>query len=276
MNYVFIGGCMRTGTTLLQSILCGDGATNPLIPEAQWLARLLFLYKWSMQNFSTLQQHYFRDKDDCRDFHRRICLDFLDKTAERHGIPKTLVLKAPDLATSFKQLNDFVPDSKFLVMVRDPRDTISSILDSKAKFEEKGDPFPFSFRGRDMRQYSGFYNSCYKSLGSKSLRTKVMFVKYEALTTNPMPVIDRIREFTGIRIDGFDPNQDWEMDATTRENFKPGIFEEFRTDLFGKALSDKKVARYKADLTGEEIEVIEKECARIMKFFKYEFSGQLT
>ena len=44
MSYVFIGGCMRTGTTLLQSILCGDGATNPLIPEAQWLARLLFLF----------------------------------------------------------------------------------------------------------------------------------------------------------------------------------------------------------------------------------------
>ncbi len=86
---------MRTGTTLLQSILCGDGATNPLIPEAQWLARLLFLYKWSMQNFSTLQQHYFRDKDDCRDFHKRICLDFLKKTAERYGNPKTLVLKAP-------------------------------------------------------------------------------------------------------------------------------------------------------------------------------------
>ena len=128
MNYVFIGGCMRTGTTLLQSILCGDSATNPLIPEAQWLARLLFLYKWSMGNFSTLQRHYFRDKDDCRDFHRRICLDFLDKTADRYGNPTTLVLKAPDLATTYKQLNEFVPDSKFLVMVRDPRDTIPSLL----------------------------------------------------------------------------------------------------------------------------------------------------
>ncbi len=44
MNYVFIGGCMRTGTTLLQSILygdslCGDSATNPLIPEAALMAK---------------------------------------------------------------------------------------------------------------------------------------------------------------------------------------------------------------------------------------------
>ncbi len=273
MNYVFIGGCMRTGTTLLQSILCGDGATNPLIPEAQWLARLLFLYKWSMGNFSTLQRHYFRDKDDCRDFHRRICLDFLDKTAERYGNPTTLVLKAPDLATSYKQLNEFVPDSKFLVMVRDPRDTISSILEAKAKFEEKGDPFPFPFHGRDMRQYSRFYNSCYGSLGGKALRPKLMFVKYEALTTNPKPVIDRLREFTGIRLDGFDPDQDWATDGEDGERFKPGIFDEFRTDLFGKALTSKKVARYKADLTDEEIGVIEKECANIMKSFQYEVSG---
>ena len=57
MNYVFIGGCARTGTTLMQSILCSDSATNPLIPEAQWLGRLLSMYKWSLGTFSTLQQH---------------------------------------------------------------------------------------------------------------------------------------------------------------------------------------------------------------------------
>ena len=266
---------MRTGTTLLQSILCRDRATNPLIPEAQWLTGLLYLYKWSVANFSTMQQHYFRDMDDCGDFHKRICLDFLEKTAERYGNPTTLVLKAPDLVRSCKQLIEFVPNSKFLVMVRDPRDTISSILETKAKFKDKDDLFPLPLFGRDMRQYSGFYNSCYGSLGDKALRTKVMFVKYEALTANPMPVIDRIREFTGIRIDGFDPNHDWAMDAATRENFKPGIFDEFRTDLFGKGITDKRVARYKSDLTDEEIRVIEKECANIMKFFKYEFSRQL-
>ena len=264
---------MRTGTTLLQSILCSDGATNPLIPEAQWLGRLFFLYKWSMRNFSTLQQHYFRDKDDCTDFHRRICLDFLKMTAERYGNPTTLVLKDPDLATSFRPLNEFVPNSKLLVMVRDPRDTISSILEAKTKFEEKGNSFPFPFHGRNMRQYSRFYNSCYGSLGNKALRRKMMFVKYEMLTTNPAPVIDGLREFTGIQLDGFDPNQDWAMDGAAREHFKPGIFDEFRTDLFGKALTDVRVARYKSDLTDDEIRVIEKECAKIMRIFHYGFSG---
>ena len=36
---MFIGACMRTGTTLLQSILCGDSATNPPIPEAALMAK---------------------------------------------------------------------------------------------------------------------------------------------------------------------------------------------------------------------------------------------
>lgn len=44
MTTFFIGGCMRTGTTLLSSILCSDATTNPVIGEVQYLTHMMHHY----------------------------------------------------------------------------------------------------------------------------------------------------------------------------------------------------------------------------------------
>jgi len=40
-RFIFIGGSARTGTTLLQNILCADKTVNPLLPEAAPVRLLL-------------------------------------------------------------------------------------------------------------------------------------------------------------------------------------------------------------------------------------------
>ena len=41
MTYFFIGGCPRSGTTLLQNIICSNTKVNPLIGEVGYLYHLV-------------------------------------------------------------------------------------------------------------------------------------------------------------------------------------------------------------------------------------------
>ena len=116
---------MRTGTGLLTNVLCSDPSTNPVIAEAQYLTRMLRLYLWGRNSYSAFLADTFATREDFVRFSRGWVEAYLERTRQRWSPCRHLVLKNPEMTPLFPELHDLVEESKFLVIVRDPRDTVA-------------------------------------------------------------------------------------------------------------------------------------------------------
>jgi len=130
MTCFFIGGAPRSGGTLLTSILCSDRTTNPTLREAHYLREMVQAYRQGKQFFNTLEGgHYFSDLNELRQFSARWVDAFLDKLAVRHAPATNLVLKSFLMSVMFPATFELLPEARFLISVRDPRDIACSQID---------------------------------------------------------------------------------------------------------------------------------------------------
>ena len=81
----------------MQTILCQDPQTNPLVHECQYLTIVLTNYAWAKRQFDSNTSHYFPDQENLRQFHREIIFTLLGNVRQIHGDSKHLVLKHPEL-----------------------------------------------------------------------------------------------------------------------------------------------------------------------------------
>ena len=269
MTCFFVGGCQRTGTTLLQSILCSDPGTNPLIGEASYLRSLVSAYVFGKETMGTQTNDYFTDGEELREFTARWAREFLDRTLGRYAPAHHLVLKEPHLTMLFSALHELLPDARFLVMVRDPRDTIASMLKVGARLAKHGQDSVYA--RRDMVQLANLYKSFYApciNARSREFAGKSLIVKYERLVHDPWPEIEKIRNFTQLTLDNADPHADWkrvQMDLSQPDPY----LRPWMTELTGKGISPVNVGSYLTELTPEEVALIEAECADVIQLFRY-------
>jgi len=137
---IFVAGGPRSGTTLLQGLLCSSPDTNPLIGEATDLALLVNAYCRSRELFQGEQRDYFDDLTDLQRFYASIVTAWLAKTAQRFGQPATLVLKSPAFTPVLPDLLELLPQAIAIVAVRDVRDTVASLLKIGHKLKTSSDP----------------------------------------------------------------------------------------------------------------------------------------
>lgn len=272
MTYFFIGGSARSGTHLLESIVTTDSRVNAPLVGASHFHDLVSIYAKGKSNFKPLSDCY-RDLADFRLFYSNWVLSFLEKTKRRHSRSDRLILRWPYMATLFPALHELVQDSKFLLIVRDPRDTIVSMM----KVAEREAKLPPSERtvanlGRDMVRLSKFYSSYYiPSLAyqsrSDNFQQKILWVKYEALVENTKSEVKRLADFTGLELDGIDRNNIW-------HRRQPDFGRQDRQDvwfssLYGKEISKSHVGQYRNHLSDQEILEIEYQCSFIFEKFNY-------
>ncbi len=139
MTYFFIGGCPRAGTTLLQSILCSDDTVNPLIGEVGYLYHLVNAYKTGKIDFDRQGKYYFSNLVELRKFSAELANKFLEHTRKRYSNATHIVLKYPLIAELFSDIYELVEDVKFLLVIRDPRDTIASLIEVGKKMSKYDD-----------------------------------------------------------------------------------------------------------------------------------------
>lgn len=274
MTIYFIGGCMRTGTTLLNSILCDDPATNPVIGEVQYLTQMMHHYHWGQRHFRLYLKDTFEDRDVFKAFTADWLRDYLERTRKRWQPCTHLVLKNPELVRYFPDLAELVEGAKFFLTVRDPRDTIVSMRAVAAKQREKGIESTLTKMNGDARQLSRYYRTYYTRLlrgDMDVLQSRLFLVRYEDLATQPGQVVDQIRAFTGLALSDYDPNCDWQRSA---ENYEQSRADPDRaawtTELHGKGVSDSRIGQYRDSLSPEDIAIIEEECRAVMRPFRYE------
>ncbi len=276
MTYFFVGGCQRTGTTLLQSVVCSDETTNPLIYESFLLLHLVEAYAKGKLHYEVRGKDYFADPQAYRLFHRQWVTAFLESTRNRYAPAANLVLKEINLTKLFPLLHELIPEAKFLLIVRDPRDTIASLIKVGERMGAEGRQNLFA--GRDMSRlaeyYKSFYRPCLKVQDPK-FRKNLMVVKYENLVGDTETELERIRRFTGLELKDFKANQAWTRSQVDFEELKAwDLHRPWDSDLWGKKLSPKRVGSYKQVLTDEEARAVAQECADVFHVFAYEGPDQ--
>lgn len=274
MNTYFIGGAPRSGGTLLTSILCSDQTTNPTLREAHYLREMVRTYAQGKQLYNTLEGcHYFDDLDDLRHFSGTWVNNFLVRMLEKYTPASNLVFKSFLMSVLFPVVYELLPDARFLVSVRDPRDITCSQIDVGEKQNSLGQHVRFPRNAYKLARENLQYYLPSMTYQDKGFREKVLFIRYEDLVNDTSRQIDRIRHFTGLSLDDYEPDKSWTGGgrnfAADRE-----AGDAYINELYGKGMTSSRIGRYRRKLTQDEIRTIEAECAAIFSVFGYEISGE--
>ena len=239
---IFIGGYARTGTTLMQGIICSDKRAFPITKESWYLSGLINSYIQGLNTWIEHTDDYFNSLDDYFYFHQQIIHKYIEYIRSRWGDGK-IVQKCPAMTILFPELFDFIQDSVFVVMVRDPRDTIASKI-------------TWGLRSTNQRQnvhnvlkeYEFRYQRIWEF--REKFGHRLLFVHYEELIYNNSSVMNVLRQLTQLQLP-IDPLRDrWEHKRDPRTQSSA-------SQLDGHPISDKSIGSYTKVLTPEEILVIE-------------------
>ncbi|KAL0272123.1 UNVERIFIED_CONTAM: hypothetical protein PYX00_005214 [Menopon gallinae] len=191
MPLIFIGGVPRSGTTLMRAMLdahpevrCGQ--------ETRVIPRLLQIRShWLKSQKESLRlEEAGLHKDVLDSAIAAFCLEIIAK----HGDPAPrLCNKDPLTLKSASYLSEIFPASKFILMVRDGRATVHSIISRKV-----------TITGFDLKSYrqcltkwnnaiQTMHNQC-KDVGS----SRCMMVYYEQLVLHPKESMHKILEFLDV------------------------------------------------------------------------------
>jgi hypothetical protein len=264
---------MRTGTSLLTSVLCSAPTTNPMIREVQYLKKSLDLYTWGQRHFSLFLEDTFEDLEAFRDFTRHGFGEYLERTRRRWAPCEHLVLKNPEIIQYFPELDALVEDAKFIVIVRDPRDTVASMRAVARKQKSQDSEPVLTKMNNSVERMSRFYNAYYfRFLRGEfaKLRSSLFVVRYEDLVLRTSEVLSDLEKFSGLSLRDFDPNSDWPRTVHGPDELrKEPVLGSWTTELYGKAVSGESIGAFRSAFTDSEIEAIERECQNIMQLFHY-------
>jgi Sulfotransferase family len=225
-----------------------------LVPE--WLAT----YRWARQQFAIRALPFFRDEDELRVFYRRFLGEFLSHCRDRFGRDAALVLKSPELSLFCQEAVEIFPDARFLATIRDPRDQIAS--EWRVVERRQGSPEDLRIlRERDFgmlaRQYVHYYEPILAVLDRDPGRIHIQ--EYEQLVTRPREALTDLEAFTGLDLQGFDPQSAWPRVADTFWGFTSPS----DTPHYGQAIEPRRVGSYTESMSEEEARGVEAACAHV-------------
>lgn len=259
---IFVGGAMRSGTTLLQRVLCTSPAVNDFVPEAHLLRELVALYKSCREAGDTVLQPFFSDRESCHRYFSAGVLALLAIARERHNPGGPLVLKNPELTMWFPELSTLLPNARFAMIVRDPRDCIASMKVVAERARKAGSPPPMPEMARGMEGFAALYLKYYAPLMNSALfgdRLRFFSLRYEDLVSGADTCVAALELWSGLDIDA----------AAIGDSAAGDDGSVFGSALYGRRISAGSVGNYRNRLSADEIAVIEKVAGDFIEFFGY-------
>lgn len=256
----FVCGARRTGTTLLAAVLSADPSAPPLPGEAQLLPEWLATYRWARQQFAMRALPFFRDHEELRAFYRRFLGEFIAHCRSRFGQDAALVLKSPELSLYCEEAFEIFPDARFIVTVRDPRDQIASEWRVIERRQGQGEDLRI-LHERDFDVLAAQYVRYYEPIIAVLERApdRVYLQDFEQLVTHPRLALTELEAFTGLDLQGFDPEADWPRVAAEFWGFTSPS----DTPYYGRALEPTRVGSYVESMSEEEARRVTAACASV-------------
>lgn len=277
---IFVAGSMRSGTTLLQQLLCTSPAANPFVHGCRYLVSHLGVYA----NYAGADRLYVDDylggPKGLFDFTKELLDRLLRETHTRLGQPEALVLKSPELSTYFPHAADLFPEARFVISVRDPKDTIASMIEVGERHRRSGVNSFLAAAGRNIdalsKSYRQFYLPVMQTMGrnQNGLRSRVLFVRYEDLVGDTESEARRLSKFCGLALHPAALAKRNADARGTRSIIDHQHWGAYLTALSGGPVSSTSVGRHREVLEPAEAQQIDRLCADVWQTLGYDQSEQ--
>ena len=188
---IWIGGVPRSGTTLMRAmadahpeIRCGE--------ETRVIPRILGIHAGMSR--SDLEMTRLKEAKITEEVLNSALGAYILSIISKHGEPaQRLCNKDPFTLRSMQKIIKIFPNSQFILMVRDGRATVHSIISRKV-----------TIKGFDVKSYKGAlrdWNRAISTMYSECLQvgeTKCMPVHYEQLVLHPKQMMEKILKFLNV------------------------------------------------------------------------------
>jgi hypothetical protein len=186
----------RSGTTLLQTILCNSGNYFPM-PETHFFSEAA--HTMPAKNLTASQKERIFQVlakkakldldltslmrfDDKKEIFESI-VDFYNKSDHT-----TFLEKTPRHIFSYFEIMQYYPDARFICMIREPRNAVASILDMQPS-------------NKSVTRIALLYKKIFNHILVVSNCENVIVVRYEDLVGKPVKIVGNVCEFLGMRYD---------------------------------------------------------------------------
>lgn len=266
-DLLLVGGSPRSGTTLMHHILSTDPLTLSIAYEAKFLSHYLAAYGQSKQDFDAYNHAFFADSAELRQRTRAFCEGIFSELRQREGVP-ILLFKDPALSLHLHAALELFPDSRFVLMLRDPRDVVASLLQVGKRLEGAGADYGFRLENLPgvIHYAIKHYGPAYEALQDPHLRPRVLPVYYERLVQQPEAELERLRDFTGLMLHSYQPEHSWAGEVPADTPVQHAWF----SDLYGQPISPSRIGMYRYMLPPEAIQLIESSCRFFFEVFGYQ------
>ncbi|MBT5494246.1 MAG: sulfotransferase [Alphaproteobacteria bacterium] len=248
---IFVGGAMRSGTTLVQRILCTDPSANEALPEVHVIREFVSLIDQCQQNVGNLAP-VFEGKEDLLGFGSELVDVLLQRIRSRYGSDDSpLILKNPELTRRFAFLSELRPSARFVIVLRDPRDGVVSMRRVIQRAANLGVADAADGDSASIGKLAHVFLSYYAPLADLEFlkhHDRYCVVRFEDLVQHPVEIIQRLSFWTGLSLDTA-------LEEVTSGGDDGSIF---GAEFYGKPITAAAVGRYKTDLSAAEIEQVEK------------------
>ncbi len=212
MKRIFVVGCPRSGTTLLQSLLASNSSVISF-PESHFFTALFERRKLLRKKLRIASIHSrpnlkeFVSEIGCEEMkvylpwyalslhqHTEAFVRVLDKTASEQG--KTAwIEKTPDHIRFVDFIESSIDNPLFIHIVRNGADVVASLADVTQRYPEVWDgPWDID---RCLRKWI----RCAEATSRHISKPNHHLVKYESLVDSPSSTIERVSNFVDIEFD---------------------------------------------------------------------------
>lgn len=251
-----ISGPPRSGTTLVNRILCASPKCAPVLPECSFITNQIEQYANILlyadkERFS----NYFQTQEECRVCFKKCIeahLESLRKARQDLVGYEHLVLKDPMLSYFLVQAQELLPpDTRFVIMVRNPLAVIASL---KKVATKNGVEWNFKAKVDEIFNFYFHLNGFHQ----KANNTATHFVRYEDLVSGKWEALESFLGFPVV--DQFIPGK-----------FKGGFdkADPFYSPLYEKSVSSKRINSWQDELSSSEISYVNEAFSGIMLYWQY-------
>lgn len=192
---IFVGGSPRSGTTLAQRML----DFHPAIyggPEFDFVPPIVNLFQEMRRAVQSGRIDAFLNDKDLVDAFRTLLVSLFAPKFEAEGI-HYLSEKTPSNVLAFAWLDECVPEAKKILVIRDPRDVVNSMLEvGQRQRQRRGRADGFV---RDTVAAVDYMNYCLKEgMAFAKTSSNCLVIYYEDMVSSPLNTANQMYRFIGV------------------------------------------------------------------------------
>jgi protein-tyrosine sulfotransferase len=251
---IFVGGAGRSGTTLLRVILdshpnitCGpELKVTPVVADL-W-------HKFQTVNFPPLRE-YLLTPSDINEIFRRMLASLLEKYRRQSGKAR-IAEKSPNNVFFFQHLHHMFPESPLVHVIRDGRDVVCSLLTMNWINPQTGQRVEYTRNARKAAEYWVSAVTIGRRAGENpAIRPHYLEIRYEDVVQHPEETLQRLFEFIG---------EAWDPAVLEFHRQQRNLAGESSAEQVSRPLYSASIARWKADLTGEDKEAVKQVAGNLL------------